>query len=475
MSKSEKIYDGITEVKDWLVEEARTFRFPNHKHRRKLAVAAVAACLVLALIASSLLTGGPMSMPAYAVAVPEYPDMVQYPGGDAPYDAIKKWQNSLQKQNRTSDYETGLDSYFQSSIQQFLSDNGGENAAFSPLNVYMALAMLAETTGGQSRQQILDLLGAESIETLRKNAGDLWNDNYRDDGIMQRVLASSLWLNEDVDFNKKTLNTLAEHYYASSYQGKMGSESLNQALRDWLNEQTGGLLKEQIDSLELDADTALALATTVYFKAKWTSGGFAESKTDTGIFHGAQEAEECDMMHSSSDMNYYWGDKFTAVASSFESGEMRFILPDEGYTPEDLLNDPETMEFLSLSRTNQWENSRYLKVHRTVPRFDIEDQTDLIDGLKALGVTDVFDYFAADFSPTTDKDLYLSKVTHGVRVKIDERGCEAAAYTLMAATDTAAPLPPDLEEIEFTLDRPFLFVITGEKGLPLFVGIVNQP
>ncbi len=30
-------------------------------------------------------------------------------------------------------------------------------------------------------------------------------------------------------------------------------------------------------------------------------------------------------------------------------------------------------------------------------------------------------------------------------------------------------MPPE-EEVDFTLDRPFLFVITGEDGLPLFVG-----
>jgi hypothetical protein len=28
--------------------------------------------------------------------------------------------------------------------------------------------------------------------------------------------------------------------------------------------------------------------------------------------------------------------------------------------------------------------------------------------------------------------------------------------------------------VEFTLDEPFLFAITGADGLPLFAGIVNQ-
>ena len=46
----------------------------------------------------------------------------------------------------------------------FLGGKEGENAAYSPVNVYMALAMLAELTDGASRQQILDLLGSDSLE-----------------------------------------------------------------------------------------------------------------------------------------------------------------------------------------------------------------------------------------------------------------------------------------------------------------------
>jgi len=37
---------------------------------------------------------------------------------------------------------------------------------------------------------------------------------------------------------------------------------------------------------------------------------------------------------------------------------------------------------------------------------------------------------------------------------------------------------PREDEIDFVLDRPFLFAITNswrDSGLPLFVGVVNQP
>ena len=74
---------------------------------------------------------------------------------------------------------------------------------------------------------------------------------------------------------------------------------------------------------------------------------------------------------------------------------------------------------------------------------------------------------------TTDADgIFLDKAQHAARVTIDEEGCTAAAYTVMMAAGTA--MPPD-EEVDFILDRPFLFVLSSLDGLPLFAGVVNDP
>ena len=35
-------------------------------------------------------------------------------------------------------------------------------------------------------------------------------------------------------------------------------------------------------------------------------------------------------------------------------------------------------------------------------------------------------------------------------------------------------MPPE-DEVDFTLDRPFLFVLTSAAGQPLFAGVVNLP
>lgn len=352
-----------------------------------------------------------------------------------------------------------------------LGDGGTENKVCSPLNIYFALGMLAELTDGSSRQQILDLLGHDSIDTLRAQARALWNANYNDDGMLTSVLASSLWLNEDVPFVQSTLDTLADTYYASSYQGEMGSAQLDQALQAWLNDQTGGLLKEAAGQVRLEPETVLALATTVYYQGRWAQE-FNPDNTAPDTFHSPEGDVTCDFMHSSSSNNYYWGDQFSAVGRSvLYGGTLWMVLPDEGVSVDQLLADPEAMAFL-LSN-GEWENQKYLRVNLSMPKFDVSGQLDLIQGLQAMGITDVFDPAVSDFTPMTTEldEIYVTQATHAARVAVDEEGVTAAAFTAMAMGGSGMPE----DEVDFTLDRPFLFVLTSSQGQPLFAGVVNQP
>ena len=280
MKDSEKIYDGITGIRDDLVEGAEKQDLKRKRPRRRFWFGAIAAALVLAMVGGYFMwPGGGAAVNAYAISEASYPEMAQYPNdmissdgmpnSDGFEEAYEAWREDLSAQRNSAPegYAGGLDAYFGASAAQFLAGAGGENRAYSPLNVYMALAMLAELTDGESRQQILSLLGSESIEALRQQANGVWNTTYRDDGIIKSILASSLWLDEDVSFNQDTMDTLAQNYYASSYRG---SADFNAALQDWINGQTGGLLQEQAGEVELTPDTIMALATTVYFRAKWS-------------------------------------------------------------------------------------------------------------------------------------------------------------------------------------------------------------
>lgn len=471
------IFDGVTDIRDDLIDGAKAVPKKKMRWTWRRWMGAVAAVLVLAILGGIfLLPGG--ALRAYAITEAEYPKMASYPSGAVQliqplYD--RWWEDVLAQQRDLGD-TSDLQSFFARSTQTFLTQSAGENRVYSPLNVYMALSMLAQLTDGESREQILTLLGSDSMDALRQRASDVWNSNYQDDGAVTSILASSLWLDEDVKFNRDTMDILANDFYASSYRGEMGSKRFDRALQDWLNQQTGGLLKNQAGSIELDPNTVLALATTVYFKAKWQDE-FSKSKTEPRTFHASTGDVETDFMHQRDSGAYYWGDKFAAVAQPFRRmrGDMWFILPDEGVTPEELLDDAQVLDFLFTEDRSEWENQKYLFVNKAIPKFDVSSQVDLSEGLRALGVTDVFDPLVSDFTPmTTDVDvpIIVSEVNHAARVVIDEEGCTATAFTELPGVGAAAP--PD-DEVDFVLDRPFLFCITGINCLPLFVGVVNQP
>lgn len=455
-------------------------------HRRAKWIGGIAGLLAVILAAGLLLWPGQGALTgtAQALATVEKPKTVPYPQDsdyfktDGSFDdegylaAYNAWLASRPALMDEAQRQALAD-FITKSVPVLLRSDADSNAVYSPLNVYLALAMLAETTDGDSQQQLLDLLGAAELASLRTEAEALWRANYIDDGHSSSLLANSLWLNEDVSFNQSVLDSLAKNYYAESFQGTMGAEKTNKLLRDWINRQTNDLLKGQTDGLELSRDTVLALVSTLYFKAAWTDE-FNKTLTAPDTFTNAEgKAETCDFLHESDQNILYRGSQFTAVEKSLQNGGgMWLIRPNEGVTTDALLGDAELTQFLLAN--GAWEDADYAQINLSLPKFDVTGEADLRGGLQQLGVTDVFAPGAADFSPlcgAASDGRYVSKLQHDARVLIDEEGCTAAAFTIASVEATCAE--EDLEEIDFTLDRPFLFAITNADGLPLFTGIVN--
>lgn len=415
-------------------------------------------------------TPEPVALSSFVRAEAVYPEMAPYVDWDdyttlegfdseGYYAAYSLWEADVEAQRQQPGYADSLTSYFSSSISAFLSDNAGENRAFSPINVYFSLGMMAELAGEAGRQEILSLLSLPNMEALRSQSKAVWNGQYRDDGATTMRLAASLWMDEGFSLDDAILTTLAETYYASSYQGEMGSMRFTQALQAWLNRETGNQLLDQVNDLTFNQGTVLALATTVFYQAKWQQE-FSPALTSDAIFHAAGGEMTCDMMQGTYYGDYYWGDCFSAVGKPMANGggTMWLVLPDEGVAVEELLTDQGTLAFL-LSKGG-WSQQKEMTIHLSLPRFDLTSEMDLIEGLRQLGVQAVF-----------EEGLPLTQMPHGVRVTTDEEGVTAVAYTVMEYESAE----PEGEELTFTLDRSFLFAITSEDGLPLFVGVVEQP
>ncbi len=441
-------------------------------------LSALAVLILIAIIAALiLLKPGIMksreAKDTMQLASPVYPEMNPYPDEtskdfDAEFDA---WSESVMAQRRDLDFSPEIEGFFRETMTAFLKNGDSENHIVSPLNLYIGLSMLAETTDGESRQEILDALNCPDMDTLRSRASDIWNAHYRKDGATNIILANSLWLNDSINYNVPALQYLADNYHASSFSGKMGSEDYNALLRNWINGQTDGLLSDEAGSEGFNEQTVMALVSSICYRAKW-SDSFRPENTASGVFHAPSGDIDIDFMHTSGSDTYYWGENFGAIKLPLANGggSMYLLLPDEGHSVDELLSSSDAIDFIFSGST--WENSKYLIVNTALPKFDVEASVKLKDGLSEMGISTVFSS-SADFSPICDTEgVFLSEANHAARVTVDEEGVSAAAYTLMSAA--GAGMPPE-EEIDFTLDRPFIFVINSDNGMPLFAGVVNQP
>lgn len=137
------------------------------------------------------------------------------------------WLKFYQKKITLSEpYQTELRGYYRSLLPKLLNESD-DNTVCSPLNIYIALGMLAEVSDGDTRKQVLDALAASDVESLRSRITALWESNYVDTPLIKSLLADSLWLNNSVSYNEETLERLAKIYYASSFRGKPGSAEID--------------------------------------------------------------------------------------------------------------------------------------------------------------------------------------------------------------------------------------------------------
>ena len=457
------------------------------KRRRHLIPAVVAAVLAAVLLAAGIpgLTGPTLSGSAQALAVPEYPELAKVPAEpvsnsdrawedwNEAYDAYWADWRAFREAAPALEDQPGLPE----ALADFSADSaalalaGENNRIYSPISLWFALAMLAETTAGETRQQVLTALGAEDMEQLRSWAESLWHALYTDDGTATLLLGSSIWLGEDVGFHQDVPDTLAEHYYAASYRVPMGTDEADRALAAWVAEQTRGLIGGNGKVLETTPDTLAVLASTLYYQAGWRNE-FLPANTSKDIFTTAGgESLTVDFMHRTDrNVSFLRREGYEAAAISTYLGQMVFVLPEEGVTPNDLLSDPDFLSGLDMDSGDAIQG----EVQWSVPRFDVSSSLDLRPTLEGLGITAALDRDAADFSPLTDTEpVWVDQVKQIARVTVDEQGVEAAAVTLMAEAGEGPP-PEDPTICVMDLDRPFIFLIRAEDTV-LFAGVVEHP
>ena len=467
--KRQKLEQALSEISDTHIAEAARWK------KKKLPwLGAVAAILAVALIFK--FAEFPMAIAAEAVSTASAPRIMASPELDD-YKDHDLWRQDLDKWNTERNARDAIAGealaqmavFSKESCREFLGGADG-NALFSPINAYIGLSMVSELTAGQTRQQILDALGASDPVSLRQHISALWESVYQDNGNEICTLANALWLDDSLVYRQAPMDILAHHYYASVYRQELSGRQAVKDIQAWLNNNTGGLLRDAVQGIQLPKEAVLALYSTIYFQAKWQNE-FNSSQNTTDTFHGqAGDTQATFMNKKLAQMHYYWDEDYGAVSLGLKNGSsMWFILPDEDKSVDAVLERGSYLDMIA-APYDGWENAKFMKVNLSVPKFDIQAKQNLRSGFENMGIRDLFLLGQADFSEAFDGPVFMTAANQAVRVQIDEQGVKAAAY--IEFPGAGSPMPPE-EIIDFVLDRPFLFVIADNSGIPLFAGVVN--
>ena len=347
----------------------------------------------------------------------------------------------------------------------------GDNVMVSPLSVMTVLAMTANGAKGETLDQMLAVLGGnQDIDGWNRNL-KAWAEGFAGMEETKLDTANSVWLRDDgqMALEKRFLEKNAFYYDSDIYRMPFQEDALGN-INAWVEEKTGGRIKNILDQVEEDA--VMYLVNTVVFDAKWMRA-YEEYNVRKGSFTNARgETEKVFYMYATQS-TYIEDENATGFVKPYTEG-FRFVAikPKEGISPEEYMASMDGEHFRELLSEAKTE----VIVETGIPKFEAEYGADLGGILANLGMEDAFDWEKADFrgmGAFPDKNIYISKIVHRTCISVGELGTEALAATVEDCVAEASA-PPEMEIYYVYIKSPFVYaIVENETNVPVFIGILN--
>ncbi|WP_051264744.1 serpin family protein [Nakamurella lactea] len=357
-----------------------------------------------------------------------------------------------------------------------------QNAVISPYSVMAALGMAELGADGAALAAMSKVLGGDgaaiaaqvtaidaAVAAAVAASAKQSSGRQSDPAIVSP--ANSLFVQKGTPLRTEFLDAVAAGYDSALYSTdyKADPEAARKQINAWVSGKTHELIPELLGAGRVTDRWRLALVNALYFKAQWADElNKATEKTPFTTAAGSTVQVE-QLRGGTRHLDYATGDNWQAVSLPYVGGDlaMTILLPAAGAfdAVAKALDGPTLAAACSGGNT---------PVALTMPGFKTDFGVDLTDPLKALGMGPAFDVPLPGVSDGPEP-LEITVVIHQARISVDEHGTEAAAATVVGMEAGAAPGPAD-PPIEFTVDRPFLYLIHDTTtNCPLFLGQVTDP
>jgi len=352
---------------------------------------------------------------------------------------------------------------------------GDRNLILSPFNIATALSMVLAGARGQTAEEIQSVLHLHYDPTYDVAVGTLLTDLTKAGNTPGNELhtANGLWVQKGFAIQPAFQDTLTNNYQAppTLLDFIANPEAARSQINRWTEEHTKEKIKSLFPAGSLDAQTRLVLTSAIYFYGKWQDP-FAISHTQPASFtQPAGAATQANFMNQTSHFGY----TETASAQILEMPYAGSGIAFDVLLPKTVTGLPGLEKSLTPESLAGWlGNLANRNVQVSLPKFRVDSEFSLRQGLSAMGMPIAFNS-KADFSGIDPKrGLEISEVVHKAFVDVSERGTEAAAATGVAVRAAAMRMPEPA--VVFRADHPFLFLIRDTRtGVVLFIGRLTNP
>ena len=358
------------------------------------------------------------------------------------------------------------------SINLFKKSIKEENSLISPLSVMLALAMTANGADGETLAQMETLLGGSIPLSELNEYLYSYTQNLPDMEKSRLNIANSIWFRdgrESLQVQNDFLQNNADYYGAAAYSSAFNNQTVRD-INNWVKANTDGKVNRILD--EIDENDMLFLINAVMFATEWQRVYEKEDiwKGDFTDFDG--KIRNVDFMHSS-EYQYLDDGMATGFVKPYANGGYSFVamLPNDNVSIQEYLGSITCVGFLDTLGSRQ----RDTLVRTSMPKFEYGYSINMVNALKALGISDAFNKDIANFSRMAatkagNGNLYISEVLHKTFISVDELGTKAGAITMRAVpTGDIDPFDPKV----VNLNRPFIYaIIDNATNLPIFIGTV---
>ena len=354
-----------------------------------------------------------------------------------------------------------------------VSKSEGVNTFFSPLSLNMVLGMLYNGSSGNTRTEMVNVLGLADFSESEINAyyQKISHDLLEIDPTTEISIANSIWVRHTLPIKSHFIETGKQYFDAEVQALDFKSSNAANIINKWCADKT----KNRINNIVANpmADEMMFLINALYFKSKWQLGtrfDKDETKSDDFTKTGNQK-KKVNMMEQTTFLPYYADQHLQCVEIPYgnQAFSMVALLPPENENINRLI------EYLGHVK---WQNIvdglQKQKVWLKLPRFKFECELPLNQPVRNVGMKRIFDTTRAGFTNISDVDLAVSDIKQKTFVEVNEEGTEAAAATSMIVVTGA--VIKSIEPVRFFADRPFLFLIREKStGVILFIGRVDDP